>query len=203
MDNANKRQQGFVLFITLMIMLLMSITALALLRSVDSGTLVANNVGYKEASLIAADKGVKAAADLLNGGTIALTGNSPTNGFYATPQSAIDWTGQATPADSSDDVDWGQASGSLAIKASAWSARDSAGNKYSYVIHRLCDGIGPTSGVSCATSASATAAVGSTHSGSSYGSAPLSVTSQIYYRITVKVVGPKNTTSYAQAYVLI
>ncbi len=203
--NVDSRQRGVVLFMTLMVLVIMSITGLALLRGVDSSTLVANNVGYKEAALIAADKGVKDAANALSGGTFSLIANTAASGYYASPPAAIDWTGKATPAVSTDDVDWGATSASSTIRASAWSAADSAGNKYSYIIHRLCDGPGASTGtgISCATSTSSTAAVGSTHTGSAYGAAPLTVTTQVYYRITVKVLGPKNTTSYSQAYLLI
>lgn len=201
--HVRSRESGFVLFMTLMILLIMSVTGLALLRGVDNSTLVANNVGYKEAAVIAGDKGIKDAVDLLVGGTLTLKDNLPQSGYYATPQAPIDWTGKST-ATTADDVVWGAASASTStIGASAWSTTDSAGNRYSYIIHRLCDATGATSGISCATSSSATAAIGSTHAGSGYGSAPLSVTSRVYYRITLKVLGPKNTTSYLQAYVLI
>ena len=207
--NADHKQQGVVLFMTLMVLVIMSITGLALLRGVDNSTLVANNVGYKEAAIIAADKGVRDAANLLSGGTVSPIAHAPASGYYAstpeylTPPITIDWTAKATPTVSADDVDWGATSSSSAIRASAWSAADSAGNRYSYIIHRLCEGTGPTSGTACAQSTSATAAVGSTRTGSAYGAAPLSVTTQTFYRITVKVIGPKNTTSYSQAFLLI
>jgi len=209
-----QRERGVVLFMTLMVLVIMSIAGLALLRGVDSTTLVANNVGFKQGALIAADKAVQDAANLIVGGTLGGgISDLPAAGFYATPyvpptiaarNAAIDWTGKVTPADGTDDVDWGAASASSPIRASAWSAMDSSGNKYSYIIHRLCDTTGPTSVPnSCATSTSTTAAVGSTRTGAAYGTAPLTVTTQVYYRITVKVLGPRNTTSYAQAFLLI
>jgi len=207
--SAGHKQRGVVLFMTLMVLVIMSITGLALLRGVDSSTLVANNVGYKEAAVIAADKGVKDAASVLTGGTLpSMTADVLASGYYAstpeyaTPAFAIDWTGKATTT-TTDDVDWGATSSSSTIRASAWSALDSGGNKYSYIIHRLCKSTGATGGTQCAQSTSATAAVGSTRTGSAYGAAPLTVSTQTFYRITVKVIGPKNTTSYLQAYLLI
>jgi len=43
--------------------------------------------------------------------------------------------------------------------------------------------------------------VGSTKGGGGYGMTPLSGASLPYFRITTKVVGPKNTVSYVQAFV--
>jgi hypothetical protein len=43
--------------------------------------------------------------------------------------------------------------------------------------------------------------VGGTQGGATYGSAALPSTSQIYYRITTRVTGPRNTVSYVQVMV--
>jgi Tfp pilus assembly protein PilX len=207
------RQNGFVLFMTLMILVLMSIAGLALMRAVDNSTLVAGNIGYKQAAIISSNSAIVAATTAM-AAEATLTTKDIANGYYATPDGAnttpnvqLDWTGQTTPGDSTDDVDWDGTIAAAPTKAkqvtfSTGSTTDSSGNRAYYVINRLCDDEGSPGGINCATSDSQTAAVGSTKSGAAYGQKPLTVTSQIYYRITVKVVGPKNTVSYAQNFVL-
>lgn len=222
------KQKGFVLFMTLMIMVIMSIAGLALLRAVDNSTLVAGNIGYKQAAIISADSAVKSATDWMSLGTTILTADSGTNGYYsasygvitgasAANQISYDWTGQNTPTVAADDVDWAGGTSSIPTKAiqvtfpagiasTSDPTMDRSGNRAYYVIHRLCDtpavlSSAPT--VSCATSNSQVAAIGSTAGAASYGQKALTSVSQVYYRVTIKVVGPKNTVSYAQAFVLI
>jgi Tfp pilus assembly protein PilX len=191
---------------TLMVMVLMSIAGLALLRAVDNNTLVADNIGYKQAAIIASDSAIKSATDWLT--TTALVADDAPNGAYATDAMDLDWTGQNTST-SADDVNWdGTSSAPTAAKQvtfSNGSTTDVSGNQAYYVIHRLCDTAGPAGalGTSCATSHTQAAATGSTKAGTAYGQKPLTTTTQVYYRVTVKVIGPKNTISYSQVFVLI
>ena len=201
-------QSGSALIVTMMIMVVMAITGLALLRSVDTGNLVAGNIGFKQAAIISADSALKDSASYLTIGT--LTDNSAADGYYATGNQVFDWTGQLTPGDTVDDVDWDGTQAGIATKAKQLTfpngtTVDASGNKAYYVIHRLCDHIGSSGavGTSCATSNSQSAAIGSTRVSASYGQKALTTTVQVYYRITVKVVGPRNTVSYSQAFLLI
>lgn len=193
---------------TLMIMVLMSIAGLALLRAVDNSTLVAGNIGYKQAAIISADNAIKAATDAM-AAAASLSADLAASGFYATDNITLDWTGQNT-ATTTDDVDWDGTYSAAPTKAKqvtfpSGSTMDASGNRAYYVINRLCDTAGSPSaiGTSCATINSQTAATGSTKASTAYGQKALTTTIQIYYRITVKVVGPKNTVSYSQAFVLI
>jgi len=216
------RQKGFVLFMTLMVMVIMSIAGLALLRAVDSSTLVAGNIGYKQAAIISTDSAIKSATDWMALGATVLTADSSTNGYYSASYGVIagasganpisyDWTGQSTPADAGDDVDWDGTHSSIPTKAKQvtfpnGTTTDASGNRAYYVVHRLCDSpaaLSSAPGVSCATSNSQVAAIGSTAGAASYGQKALTSVSQVFYRVTVKVIGPKNTVSYAQAFVLI
>ncbi len=76
---------------------------------------------------------------------------------------------------------------------------DSTDNRVSYVIHRLCRVTGDPKSASTDCSSSPTV----TASGNSKGAGvinPISST-QVYYRITVRIDGPRNTVSYVQAIV--
>lgn len=202
------KQNGSALLITMMILILMAISGLALLRSVDNGNLVAGNIGFKQAAIISADSALKDSVDYLTLG--APTVDSAGDAYYATGTLALDWTGQATPTDSTDDVDWDGTNSAAPTKAKQLTFQngttlDASGNKAYYVIHRLCDHAGSASapGTSCSTSSSQSAATGSTKVSATYGSKALTTTVQVYYRVTVKVLGPRNTVSYSQAFVLI
>jgi hypothetical protein len=88
---------------------------------------------------------------------------------------------------------------SLAPDPAGACATDVSGNRVSYAIQRLCNTTGaPTAaGVDCSVSPANNA----TGSGKGSGMIALQYNSQVYYRITVRVDGPRNTVSYAQAIV--
>jgi len=76
------KQSGSALIVTMMIMVIMAITGLALLRAVDTGNLVAGNIGFKQAAIISADSALKDSANFLS--TATLTADSAADGYYAT-----------------------------------------------------------------------------------------------------------------------
>jgi len=76
---------------------------------------------------------------------------------------------------------------------------DASGNTVAYVIHRLCNTHGdPTSGVDCNV---APAAIGRSGNSKGAGVIELLYNSQVYYRITTRVTGPRGTLSYVQTVV--
>jgi type IV pilus assembly protein PilX len=207
---------------TLMVMVIMSIAGLALLRAVDNSTLVAGNIGYKQAAIISTDSAIKSATDWMLLGTTNLSIDAGASGFYSASYGVItganganpiayDWTGQLTPTVATDDVDWDGTNAAIPTKARPvtfpnGTTMDASGNRAYYVIHRLCDTpatLSTAANISCATSNSQVAAVGSTAAAASYGQKALTTVTQVFYRITIKVVGPKNTVSYTQAFVII
>ena len=83
-------------------------------------------------------------------------------------------------------------SATLAAQATA-GAQDAAGNTVSYVIHRLCDAAGPPQSVNCAKSPAGSA--GGSQSAGGLGGL---TNNQVYYRITTRIAGPRNTVAYIQ-----
>ena len=84
---------------------------------------------------------------------------------------------------------------------SATTGKDISGNEIRYVIHRLCDLSGEVlpennPGQKCAnfTDYSGLGSKG----GAGYGQALASLAEQPYFRATVRVSGPRSTTSYIQ-----
>src|SRR5450759_2125205 len=86
------KQRGVVLFIALMALVAMSLAAVALIRSVDTNTIIAGNLAFKQAATAAADSGLESAITWLASTSIAnassLNADVTANGYYAT--SALD-----------------------------------------------------------------------------------------------------------------
>ena len=182
-----KKEKGAVLFFALIIVVIMIIACLALIRSNDSANNMINNLMLKQSATYAADTGMESAINWLNSiDSTTLQNNSTANGYYATSQTGLNLiTG----------VDW-DGTGTQTIKAKVLPT-DSNGNKTSYVINRLCTQIGDPATAGCATYIQSTG--NSTSSKGGNGVQALTGVLNIYYRVTVRVVGPKNTVSYIQS----
>lgn len=191
-----RSQRGVILIITLIVLVAMTLASIAMVRSVDTSTVIAGNLAFKQSATASGDAGLEAAIVWLSANSGSLEQDSASNGYYATSQNSLDLTGNKTPDAPSDNLDW---TSSSAVKILA---KDAAGNEVAYVIHRMCDNVGPLNGATCATEQSVQA-------GSSQGSARQmqtyqpgswgSVANRGYYRITARITGPRNSISYVQA----
>lgn len=212
MTMAHSSQKGVALMMALIALVILTLSGLALIRSVDTGLVISGNLAFKQTSANAGDVGTEAAIQWLtaNSGGTALLSPSANEGYYANWMRSCDLTGGSTPEDTSDDVDWdGTNSGNANCNAKAKSIPTAllpSGFSGSYVIHRLCsqDGDPGAVGNSCNTFVDdGNSATGSTKSGASYGSSPMSSSAQYYYQITTRIAGPRNAVSYVQAVVLL
>jgi Tfp pilus assembly protein PilX len=198
---AGRSERGVILFIALIVLVAMSLAGIALMRSVDTNVLIAGNLAFRQGATMAADWGIEAARSWLDANKAGTTlendqpGVTNGGGYWANWQSAADlYGGTSTTAD---DYNWNNAT---------VVGTDAGGNEVRYVIHRLCSQAGSTtsSSVSCVKVGGAGGA-GASSSGTkgttSYGSAGLPGVSSTYYRVTVRVAGPRNTLSYVQAIV--
>jgi Tfp pilus assembly protein PilX len=130
-------QRGVVLFFALIALLALSLSAVALIRSVDTSTMIAGNLAFRQASSTSADAGVESAIRWLDGTGVAnggmdavvnpahpLNQDAPTLGYYSAVNNAVDLTdGTSLLWDDSD---------------SMFVGTDATGNKIRYVIHRIC-----------------------------------------------------------------
>ena len=190
-----RAQQGVVLFVALIILVAMTLAGIALMRSVDTNVLIAGNLAFRQANTMYADTGVEAARAWLSANTAALNNNQPAGAlhYWANYQLGLNFLG--TDPDPTKNYNWSQA----AVVA----APDPAFT-ISYVIHRLCGGAGaPADAAAQCMQASAGGGSGTSGLGTkgvvTYGVQALPGVSTIYYRVTVRVIGPRNTLSYVQA----
>lgn len=180
-----RAQLGVSLFIALISLVALSFAGLALMRSVDTTNVISGNLAFRQAALHATDVGVETAMTAL--GTIVTTSldaNYPAGclvgacNYYATQQeedakgipSTINWTA-VLPSTTVD--------GSYPVQ---------------YVIDRLCKGPTPVTDIAGSCYASPLVGGGTKKSGGIV----FSSTQQVYYRATVRVVGPRNTVSIVQ-----
>lgn len=211
-----KKQTGISLIVVLIGLVIISFAAVALLRSTDTATLIAGNLGFKKAALASGDAGTEAAIAWLNdnAGGNTLHSDIIGQGYYSNSADACDLTGSTTPDDASDDVQWGADDPGIAcqmVGVATAPAGVPGGYAVSYVINRMCNVEGnPASALAAdgVTPRVCSRADGgdpgsSTLVGPSYGFMPFSGSSRIYYRITTRVTGPRDTVRYVQAFVVL
>jgi len=211
-------ERGISLMVVLVALLIISLAALALLRSSDTSTIIAGNLAFQKTALQSGDAGAEEAIAWLvaNAGDDTLFADDAASGYFATTTVACDVTGQQTPADPADDVDWngddpGENCNLEAITPDPQPAGVAEGYTVRYVINRVCNAEGDPNALLAADNETpmacsrlgAGASEGSTRGGPSYGNLPLTGESQQYYRITTRIDGPRNTVRYVQAMVVI
>lgn len=186
------RQQGMVLLVALLVLVAVMIAGIAMMRSVDSATLVAGNLAFQQAATNSADQGIEKAITVLQdlSATNKLNTDNPNKGYYAT------LTSSQSPAAGQT---W-QAYWDANLAASAYDAgTDQTGNHIYFVVHRQClNPQAPGSGGQCVASPAVTTSSGNSEEA---GEIELQSASQVYYRITVRVLGPRRTESYVQTHI--
>ena len=192
---ARRAQQGVVLFIALIVLVAMSLAGVALIRGVDTGTIIASNLSFRQNTVHVGDIGLEAARAWLMGQTASnLYTDIGGSAYYATWQATVDLLGNDP---SKADYVW---SGAPSVTAPPYTPP--SGYAVRYVIHRLCENSGdPTGSSANCVKVSGTLASGAagTKGAAAYGSYAITVPTSALYRVTVQVTGPRNSRSYVQA----
>lgn len=187
------KQQGVVLFIALIALVVMSLAAVALIRSVDTSTVIAGNLSSKQSATTSADSGVETALNWMSA-TVDLTtlnASIAASGYYATPDK--------DPTKASD-VAWTAADSLPATGTGMVSGKDASGNTVRYVIQRMCSAVGEPSEATCLLGAPTVGAGSAAVKDAPNAGAVLPTSQSPVYRITARVVGVKNTISFVQAF---
>lgn len=220
------KQRGVVLFFTLVALLAISLAAVALIRSVDTSTLIAGNMAFKQSATTSGDSGVEAAITWLTNIQVANAGlnvlNNPAHAFNLTCLAT-----RAARAPGTNGVDdlgdpgcpaiipgyHSSLNTALSLTADAtWNdvnsvlvGTDGSGNTIRYIIQRMCRNANqPVQTASCL------------FSGIPEETNPQHIKPPQEFcdgpgcpaagqspqlRITTRTTGPKNTVSYVQAFV--
>lgn len=189
---APRAQRGTMLIIALIVLVSLTLAGVAMMRSVDTASIVAGNIAFKQSSVVASDQGIQAAYGWLAGvaGSASLYSDGvigqPSQGYVAsvaTNETASWWN---------DPLQWAtayQVNGGFA---------DASGNNVSYLIHRMCP---PSLAGKAPNSACASTADSVTVSGEGVDqSAPNFFTRPpaYHYRVTVRTQGPRSSVSVVQ-----
>jgi Tfp pilus assembly protein PilX len=182
------RQRGVVLLIALIVLVAMSLAGVALIRSADTTVVVAGNLAFSQSSVQAADRGIAAAAAWLeiknSGPDLAIT--DELNGYFSSPPSPEpDWHDMAS---------WTGASVAVGTP-------DASGNTVRYVVHRMCTTPDTSwNGNLCARFPTKSSREGGSQDTNA---PPYEGPPMLFYRITTRVDGPRNTVSVIQSSVML
>jgi Tfp pilus assembly protein PilX len=197
-----RSERGVVVFIALIVLVAMMLAGIATLRSSGSAILTAGNLAFRQGATVAGDLGTEAGlAWLVKQGPVTLEARDAAKGYYASYNDLV----PTLPAGATfNPITWGKSNWENPAQAVQVNggAPDAAGNRVSYVIHRMCllagsiAGTGAPAGQECVT-LSDPGKGGPKEAGQK----ALTGTSQVYYRITARIEGPKNTVSYVQTMV--
>lgn len=191
-------QRGAVLFFALIALVVMTLAAVALIRSVDTNTLIAGNLAFKRSATSSGDAGTEAAIVWLQANLGALDTSNAGAGYYNSLNQDLDLMKQ----------NWS----TIGVSA----GQDNAGNTVRYVIQRLCN---HPPAQAASVNSGATIAVSETTCILSDATPPnnemavldatqvcngpgcATTVGKPIYRVTAQVTGPRNTVSYVQAFV--
>jgi len=196
-------ERGVVLFLALIVVVMLSLAAVALIRSVDTGTMVIGNLGFKQDTVQASDQATERAiawiAANLSGTT--LQNNVPGQGYYASSMDTLDMTGRSTVANAPR-VDWEPPCDSTSVACASAPIEvgpSSAPLRASYIITRLCPSAGAENTLNCAKPMPGASGESSKRSGLDYSEyMRFTGSATAYYRIVTRTVGARNTVSYTE-----
>lgn len=210
------RQRGVVLFIALIALVAMSLAAIALIRSVDTSTIIAGNLAFKQAATTSGDSGPEGAILWLTTTANAATSDPWTDSAHAlnndnTLVGYYSSINAAAPLDLFAETTW--ATTNTAPAAGSYYDAQGAeyfdsthtqptGNTVRYLIQRMCRApnqvLSATGCLFSDTSEDNRSKRVLDYSGAGGGNS--SIAGSPIYRVTARVIGPKNTVSYIQAY---
>jgi len=179
-------ERGYILVLVLVVLVAMLVSGIALVRSMDTGQLVAGNLASRSATVHSADAAIQSAITWLqtqaNAGNGVLYADAATSGYYAEVPNPEPYF---TP--------------SFWTKCAACSFTDASGNNVSWVVHRMCNLPGNPNGVGMYCSTVAGSA--SNNNSMSSDASTYNGVAAYYYRITVQVRDSRNTTTLSQAFI--
>lgn len=189
------RQRGVVLFIALIVMVAMSLAAIALIRSVDTTNILIGNLAFRQSSILPANMAVEQAAAALfpeaaPTGVPAIadpTADLPAENYFASWQNSDDARGVPTLL---------QTRTNAAALTKTLDAQDNANANVAvanrtvvrYMIERMCLAAGPAKASNCDMMPPKQNPGTTVHDESTATLTPIP-----FYRVTIRVDGPQNT----------
>jgi len=217
-------QRGVVLIVALVALVILSLAAVALVRSVDTATIIAGNLAFKqsatnsgEGALIRANQWIASqiesdgvsANDILEGTNAVDVATGVAAGYYATTTGLATKNGYDPDSVSHFEMlskegtwktDRSQAA-QVADCSGSLGDTDCSGNKIRYVIERMCTNTGPADCSSCLCGPIADGTSSFSVKTATGAGAPATSGGTPMYRVTARASGPKNSVSYIQTFI--
>ncbi len=222
-DSMPQYQRGVVLLIALIVLVAMTLAGIGMMRSIDTTTLIAGNVAFKQTTIQAGDRGIsegfnnvllRASSDPLDKPVLSWTtgsacpagvsaalcpgGNINLPGYAAAPLQACEVDNTCPPGQPW----WMQtANWNSAPSVAVTDPNGGTVATVSYLIHRMCTTAGLASndpGNICQTYQES----GAANPCHGVGCVQFPNVS-VFYRITSRSVGPRGTVAYSQSLVLV
>jgi len=192
-------ERGVVLFIALIALVVMSLAAVALIRSVDTNTMIAGNLAFKQSAVVSSDRGVETALGWIEAKVIAnladLNSDSVADAYYATYLAPnLD-----NPAVLKADATW--AAAAVATGPDITAGTENLGNNIRYIVQRMCRNAVPPVVEECLFGDTEIGGGSKKVKTGNKAGAKINIVQSPMYRVTVRVTGPKNTVSYTQTFV--
>lgn len=212
-SSASRVQRGLSLIVVLLSLVTLAFASVALIRSIDTGSLVMGNLSFKKTATTASDRAADAAIDWLESKLGAdLYANDPTNGYIARRLDGLDVTGN-NPNSELSQIDWdgdGKCAGSTCYAPKVINPTDADPLKYRYLITRMCSCVGsPNSKCPGTTVDNVCSYPMNTSAGTSPKKGELKYGDNVrfggsgspYFRIVVRTEGPRDTATVTETYV--
>lgn len=206
------RQSGASFIFTLMAMVVLAFAALALTRSIDTGTMIMGNLSFRQdtvqSSSVAAERAITWLQQQVTG--TALDNDQAASGYYASTPARLDPTGHKTSsANPYSLVDWDgngcadvPAANRLTCNLLPFTDATVNGNAVRYVILRLCSNQGPSvGGNACMIPATSSSSANQERGELQPGGRISTTSASPYYQIIVRTTGPRNTVSFTETLV--
>ena len=208
---ARARQKGISMLFALIALVILGLGAVALTRSVDTGTLIMGNISSRQDALVAGSSAAEEAMAWLaaNQGT-KMDAHDTSRGYYASSIDNLDATATRTSADNQlPIVNWdGKCMGlpagaySTCTAVVPYKGSEVNGNQVQWVIQRLCDApVAPSPSNRCVRPATTSTSTTRDRSELQPGGPFSSGLAGPYYRDIVRGGGARNTVSYTESLV--
>jgi type IV pilus assembly protein PilX len=203
-------QQGAVLLFAIIALVATTLAGIALTRSVDTGNALAGNLAFYQAATQVADVGSESAIEWLSaniGPTLendAYANGYASNGYASTQNPTLTetwdhlWTNTFNRSTNPQIARVTFDCTTHLPNSAGTCYEDAYGNSVSFAIQRLCTASGTPGNIGVTCSLPPATSIGGSKSalGVAY-----QYSSQLYYRITVRIDGPRRTVNYIQTIV--
>jgi len=179
-----RRQNGVVLFVTLVVLLLVTMATLAVIRSADTSTVISGNFAFKQAATQASDRAITDALNNLQNYVVANGGNIPGPNAYSDVRLApVDGRGIPTA------INWTN----VASASETGSPCDGTNYCVRYFVERQC---GASPDLADPKDIKAKCAYEVRIPANPTAIPPVAEQIAVFYRVIVRVDGPRNTLGY-------